>query len=164
MSRFPSENVPYLSASAIADLTDVPPDTLRTWRQRGFIDAYGSHGANGWWTYSLRDAVAVWAGWRLRNEVKLSEGHRPLSVAFAIAPALIAAVRGEGAWRKYFAAVYTDHTANGGARGWEIWQGDDLHDIPADALVVDRLVNVAGFAASVPPEIRDAILGTDREG
>jgi len=154
----------YLSPTALADLVDVHPDTLRNWRVHGLVDGYGRQAANGYWWYSIRDAVAVWAGWKLIFEAKLRERARALNIAHAIAPDVVAAIRGAGPWRRFHASIYTDATAEGGTRGWEVWQGDDIRDLPVGALLVDNIINVEAFAAMVPVEIRDAILGAAEEG
>jgi hypothetical protein len=143
-----------LAPAALAEIIDVHPDAIRDLRCHRLVDQFGTQGANGRWLYSIRDAVALWAGWSLITEARIDRA-RALRIAYAIAPDLIAAVRGASGAR-FHASVYD--TAAGGVRGWSSWKGD-LADLAG--LVVDNLVDVAAVAAIVPPELRAAIIAEE---
>lgn len=136
----------------VAEISNVHPDTLRDWRHRGLISTFGDLQPNGRWLYSVREAVALYLGWRLIVEAKV-ERAEALRIGFEVAPDLITAIRGDGPWRHYRASVFT---VDASSTGWSVRRLDDLAEI-RNAILVTNVLNIAALAAAAPREVREAV-------
>lgn len=61
-------NIANLTPKALEELTEVPPEAMRLWRNRGFLDGIGKVEENGRWKYSTREAVKL----AIANHLRLS--------------------------------------------------------------------------------------------